>query len=338
MKPTLSFSKTPADRLPRVAVIIVNFNGGEILQKCLLLLRQQTYPSFRVIVVDNDSRDNSVETAERTFPEFSFIRAGYNSGFATGNNLGFAAAQDCEWIACLNPDAFAAPDWLSNLVKASMAHPEFQFFGSLMQTGENSTLLDGTGDVYHVSGAVWRKNFRARRSQAGRELMEIFGPCAAASFYRRDILAEVNGFDENYFCYFEDVDLAFRLRLLGYRCAYVPDAIVDHIGSAITGYKSDFAIYHGHRNLEWTFFKNMPPLLLWFYLPQHLLLVLVTLIAYSLYGKGRVIFKAKRDALLGLPAILRQRTHLQHDRKVSSSSLRAVMAHGLFLPYRRHFG
>lgn len=322
---------------PTVAVLIVNYNGGEMLLKCLSHVRRQTCTSFRVIVVDNASSDGSLEVAERAFPEVTFIRAGYNSGFAVGNNLGIAAAQECEWIACLNPDAFPEPLWLENLLKASVQYPQFKFFGSLLLAAEDPTILDGTEDIYHVSGAAWRKNFREPRSKAGHELIEIFGPCAAASLYRRDILMEVNGFDERFFCYFEDVDLAFRLRLQGHRCAYVPDAIVHHMGSAITGYQSDFTVYHGHRNLEWTFFKNMPSLLLWIYLPQHLLLVLASLVAYSLRGRCKLIFRAKRDALLGLPTVLKQRAQVQQTRKVSPAALLAVMTRGVLTSYGRRW-
>ncbi len=331
-------SSTPDDgSRPKIAVLIVNFNGGEMLLKCLSYVRRQTCTSFRVIVVDNASSDGSLEAAEQAFPEVTFVRAGYNSGFAMGNNLGIAAAQECEWIACLNPDAFPEPLWLENLLKARAQYPQFDFFGSLLLAAEDPTILDGTEDIYHVSGAAWRKNFREPYSKAGHELIEIFGPCAAASLYRRDILMEVNGFDERFFCYFEDVDLAFRLRLQGHRCAYVPDAIVHHMGSAITGYQSDFTVYHGHRNLEWTFFKNMPSPLLWIYLPQHLLLILASLVAYSLRGKGKVIFRAKRDALLGLPAVLKQRAQVQRTRQVSLSALLAVMARGVLTSYRRRW-
>jgi GT2 family glycosyltransferase len=154
--------------------------------------------------------------------------------------------------------------------------------------------------------------------------------------YSTDLLREVGGFDENYFCYAEDVDLGFRLRLAGYRCLYVPDAVAYHMGSAITGRRSDFTVYHGHRNLVWTYFKNMPWLLFWLYLPQHILLNLITLGWFSLRGQAKVIFKAKWDALKGLPQVLRERKKVQSKRRISAWELRRVMAKGLFRPYFRH--
>jgi GT2 family glycosyltransferase len=162
---------------------------------------------------------------------------------------------------------------------------------------------------------------------------EIFSPCAAAAMYRRDIVLEVGGFDERFFCYFEDIDLAFRLRLLGHRCLYVPNAEVGHFGSAIAGRRSDFAVYHGHRNMVWTYLKNMPSELLWRGLLQHLLVNFASLIWFSLHGQAGPIFRAKRDALLGLRQTIKQRKSIQKNIKVTSENLKKVLATDWFLPY-----
>ena len=133
---------------------------------------------------------------------------------------------------------------------------------------------------------------------------EVFSPCAAAALYRRDALDDVGGFDERYFCYVEDVDLGFRLRLRGHGCLYVPDAVVHHVGSGTTGRGSDFTTYHGHRNLVWTFFKDMPGPLLALYLLPHLVLNLATIAWFATHGRARLILRTKWDALRGLPAVL----------------------------------
>lgn len=131
---------------------------------------------------------------------------------------------------------------------------------------------------------------------------EVFSPCAAAALYRRSALRAVGGFDEDYFCYVEDVDLGFRLRLAGHKALYVPDAVVHHVGSGTTGGQhSDFAVYHGHRNLVWTFVKNMPGMLFWLLLLLHVMINLATILWFAVKGRGGVILRAKRDALLGLP-------------------------------------
>lgn len=314
-----------------MAVVIVNYNGGAFLERCLNALSKQTFASFRVIVVDNASSDGSVDDIEARHPAVHIIRLSQNAGFAAGNNVGILAAEGCDWIACLNPDAFPESDWLAQLMTAARQAPAGSFFGcKMLQTKHPerrfTTRLDGTGDMYHVSGLAWRRDRGKPVSKSSKTSGEIFGPCAAAALYARQALLDVGGFDESYFCYYEDVDLAFRLRLKGYRCWYVPGATVQHVGSAITGWRSRFSIYHGHRNLVWTYFKNMPGLLLWWYLPLHLLLNAVTIVVYTLRGQAGTIFKAKWDALKGLPRIFRMRKALQSTRTVDIRELRKVMA------------
>jgi GT2 family glycosyltransferase len=167
--------------------------------------------------------------------------------------------------------------------------------------------------------------------------VEVFAPCAAAALYRRAAWVEVGGFDERYFCYFEDVDLAFRFRLRGHRTLYVHSAIVDHVSSGVGGYRSDFATYHGERNMVWTFFKNMPAPLVWRYLPQHIALNLASLAYYPLRGQGKVVWKAKLDALRGLREALRQRRSIQQERAVDAATIDGALRHGVLTPYTRRY-
>jgi GT2 family glycosyltransferase len=127
--------------------------------------------------------------------------------------------------------------------------------------------------------------------------------------------SDVGGFDEDFFCYVEDVDLGFRLRLAGHKALYVPDAVAHHVGSATTGGQhSDFAVYHGHRNLVWTFMKNMPGILFWLLLPLHAAMNLVAVAVFTLRGQGWVILRAKWDAVKGLPTMWRKRKLVQSTR------------------------
>jgi len=322
-----------------VGVIVVNWNGGELLGECLKALLCQTMPPKRIVVVDNNSTDGSVNFLEDHFPNIDLIQLAENIGFAAANNLAIKEMADCEWCALVNPDAIVADTWLERLTEMTVRHPEYACFGSRMLAYEQQGVLDGAGDIYHVSGLAWRRGHgvQAQGRYIGAE--EVFSPCAAAALYRRDALLAVGGFDESFFTYYEDVDLGFRMRLMGLRCLYVPDAVVRHVGSATTGGRhSDFAVYHGHRNLVWTYFKNMPWLLFWLYLPQHLLLNLAALVWFSLHGQGRVIFKAKRDALKGLRGVLRLRREAQGKRRIGTWSLRGAMVRGVLAPYRRKDG
>jgi GT2 family glycosyltransferase len=315
-----------------VAILIVNWNGGALLRRCLASIGRQTHRPDRVVVVDNGSTDDSLQLAEPYLPLVQLIRLSENVGFARANNIAVHATRAFDGVALLNPDAFAEPEWLSNLIAASERHPEVAAFASQMLLDAAPEYLDGAGDSYHVSGRAWRNGHRVPAASAGEEI-EVFAPCAAAALYRRAALEEAGGFDERYFCYFEDVDLGFRLRLLGYRTLYVPGAIVRHGSSAVSGYRSDFAVYHGERNAVWTFVKNMPGPLLWLYLPQHVLLNIAALIFYPWRRQGRVVWKAKRDALLGLRAVIAQRRLVQRTRRVGVRTLRQAMVRGVTAPY-----
>mgnify|MGYP003390048204 CR=1 FL=1 len=316
------------------AVIIVNYNAGSMLARCLEALGRQTYCDFHTIVVDNGSSDGSAEGIESRYPRVTLVKAGANLGFAAGNNLGLQHAGAVQWVALLNPDAYAAPDWLERFVGAA-AKTEFDFFGCRMRLADAPDILDGTGDVYHVSGVAWRRDHGVRVSEGAGDADEIFAPCAAAALYRRADLEAVGGFDESYFCYFEDIDLAFRLRLRGLRCAYVPDAVVDHVSSGITGKRSDFATYHGHRNMVWTYVKDMPAPLFWLYLPLHLFANLLGVAVCALRGQFGVVLRAKRDALFGLPRVLRERRRVQAETRAAWPAIRAGMARGLSSLWRR---
>lgn len=315
-----------ADQNTLVSVIVVNWNGEKFLEQCLISLLTQTVSPNEIILVDNASSDGSLEIARR-FPSVQLMTLNENTGFARGNNLAIASVSpESEWIALLNPDAFAEPRWLEELLGAAHRNPEYNLFGSKLVVAANLGVLDGTGDVYHLSGLVWRMDHGKEVSVLPENDCEIFSPCAAAAMYRRSALLEAGGFDDDYFCYVEDVDLGFRIRLAGHRCLYVPKSIVHHVGSGTTGGQhSDFSVYHGHRNLVWTFVKDMPGMLFWLLLPLHLLLNLVSVVWFALRGRGGVILRAKRDAILGLPKMWRKRQQIQAVRVASIGDIWRVL-------------
>jgi GT2 family glycosyltransferase len=320
----------------RIVAIIVNWNGGEYLPRALRALEAQRRRPDRIIVVDNASTDGSRQ-AIAAFADVELIEMSRNVGFAGANNVAAAAALDCDWIVFLNPDAFPDPEWLQRLTEAAAVHPEFAMFASELRLAADPEWLDGAGDTYHVSGLPWRIAHGQRREVGGGATREVFSPCAAAALIRRDAFDDVGGFDASYFCYVEDVDLAFRMRLRGQRCLYVPGAIAHHVGSGLAGRHSTFSVYHGHRNLVWTWFKNMPGWWLAWYLPQHLLLTLASLVRFGTTGHLSTIVRAKRDALLGLRPILAERRRVQRRRLVPSRSVIAAMTHGWMAPYRQHW-
>ncbi len=319
----------------RIAVLIVNWNSRPLLERCLAGLRQQTRRPDRTVVIDNGSEPGSLDGLERSHEEVQLIRLTDNVGFAEANNIGVAAVPDCDWVALLNPDAFPEPGWLEALARAAEGQAGYVCFASQMRMAESPDRVDGAGDAYHVSGLAWRR-YHALPGSEDTGTTEVFSACAAAALYNRRAYLEAGGLDHSYFCYAEDVDLGFRLRLAGGRCLYVADAVVIHVGSALSGWKSDFSVYHGHRNLVWTFIKNMPPVMFWLYLPQHLLLNLISLGWFSSRGQARTIFKAKWDAVRQLPRVWRDRRRIQAGRLIDSRTLRRSMDRGVLTPYLVH--
>jgi len=317
--------------LPKVSVIVVNWNGEVFLERCLGALVRQTVPAHEIILVDNASTDGSLEIVKK-FSSVRLLAQSKNTGFATGNNLAiWETSEHSDWIVLLNPDAFPEERWLEELLAASVRNPTFDVFGSKLVNAGSPNRLDGKGDVYHMSGAVWRSGHGVKDQIQNLEEREIFSPCAAAAMYRRSVVLALGGFDEDYFCYVEDVDLGFRLRLAGCRCLYVPRSIAHHVGSGTTGGQhSDFSLYHGHRNLVWTFVKDMPGMLFWLLLSLHVLLNLVSVVWFALHGRGGVILRAKRDAVIGLPKMWCKRKDIQSRRTVSVGEIWRVLDKSFF--------
>lgn len=314
-----------------VPIIIVNWNGAACLGHCLDALALQTYPHFRVIVVDNASTDNSSAiVTTRNDPRISLLQLDCNIGFAAGNNSAMAQCADATWVALLNPDAYPTPTWLAELVAAARAHPHCAGVGSHLVDAGSPSLSDGTGDEYHFSGRPFRRDHGSPVLKSQRLPGPIFAPCAAAALYKHSAWAAVGGMDEDFFCYLEDVDLAFRIRLQGFDFCYAPAAICHHVGSALTGLHSNFSVYHGQRNLVWTFVKNMPPTLFFLLLPAHIGLNLLAIGRFAVRGQFRVALRAKWDALRGLTRAWNKRKAIQSNRKVSARSIWKVLNKQLF--------
>jgi GT2 family glycosyltransferase len=319
---------------PLVSVVIVTWNSGRFLPRCLASLVAQNHQDFEVLLIDNGSTDGCLEGVEEGWPSLKIKveLSGENKGFSAANNLGARLARG-KWLALLNSDAFPEPAWLEELLQAAKDNPEFSIFASRQLQANAPYLLDGAGDSLHVSGLAWRRFAGFPADRYGLEKEEVFSPCAAAALYLREVFLMVGGFDESFFSYHEDIDLGFRARLLGFRCLYVPGAVVHHVGSASLGAMSDFALYHWQRNFIWSFIQNMPSAFLWVALPAHLLANIFYQVNYSLRGRGGVLVKAKTDALHGFFSAMRKRKGIQKNRKINNKVLSGIMEWGFLQPY-----
>jgi GT2 family glycosyltransferase len=289
-----------------ISVVIVNWNGAQILPRCLEALAGQTFRNFEIIIVDNGSQDGSVEGLEGQHPNLRVIRLGENLGFTTANNRGAQCARG-RWLVFLNNDAFPSPAWLSALFDAATHNPAYSSFASKMIQANRPDLMDGAGIVFHTSGLSWNRGFNQPDGKEYQESCEVFGACAAASMIETSIFLSLGGFDEDYFIYHDDTDLAFRLQLVGRRCLYVADAVVTHLGSQTTGIESNFSVYYQQRNWLWTYWKDMPGSLLWRSFLIHIFTNLVFGVFYLTRRRTISFTRAKLHAIMGLPAVIRKR-------------------------------
>ena len=311
--------------IPLISVIIVNYNAGDWLTRCVESVMAQTLTDFECFIIDNGSADNSIAALPDLDDRFTVMELGENTGFAKGNNIGAAKASG-KWIALLNPDAFARPDWLECLL-AETARPNVTMVGSMQYMALEPGIWDGAGDCYHFTGLAWRAKFGHKIDDTPIETCEVFGPCAAAALYQRETFMRLGGFDERFFCYHEDVDLAYRMRLDGGICIQSADAKVDHVSSGISGRASDFAVYHGTRNRIWTFYKNTHTYdLIWAW-PLFIALNLA-LLTWSRFRPGRFnpTYRGISDGFKGMGAFKDSRKTIQTTRKVRYGNLHRVIA------------
>ena len=311
----------------KVAVVIVCYNSGVMLEKCLDHLAEQTWPADRILVVDNHSDDAITHQVLDAITGAEVMRLDANLGYGGAINRAVEALTDEDFVCCLNPDAFPRPGWLAALMKAAARHPAVGSFSSLMLNPDDNTIIDGAGDALHISGIPWRRFHNRRTSAVNLSPGPVFSACAGAALYRLDAFREAGGFDESFFMYVEDIDLGFRLQLVGYSCEFVPDAITEHIGSATTGARSDFTAYYGHRNLVAAYLKNMPGMLLAITLPLHLLATLWSILVLTFRGQGGIILRAKADAALDVPRRINQRR--QVASRVSNGYIWRILQKGL---------
>ena len=243
--------------MPRVSVVIPNFNGIEHLTECLGALRGQTFRNFETIVVDNASSDGSVELLAHDWREVRVEALSENRGFAGAVNAG-ARASSGEYIVFLNNDTRAEPTWLEALVGAMDDNPAYSFGSSKLLRYDTPGLIDSAGHTYSLwlgSGANVGE-LEPGETYSGRAW--VFGTCAAASIYRRTLFDDIGLFDEDFFFAHEDVEFDVRANVAGHRCLLVGDAVVHHKRGASTDYSAPLDLM-GVRNRMWLAAKNLPP-------------------------------------------------------------------------------
>jgi GT2 family glycosyltransferase len=312
--------------MPELAIIVVNWNGAHLLRTCLGSLRAQTFTDFETILVDNGSTDESLSLVAREFPEVRIIALPENLGLGGGTNVGIRQS-DAPIIVTFNNDTEADPRWLEQLRAALIAHPEAGSAASKLLLFDRRDTIHSAGDFYGLDGmpgsrGVWQPDDgRYDRPEL------VFGACAGAAAYRRSMLDEVGLFEDNFFMYCEDVDLSFRCQLAGYRCIYVPTAVVYHMLSATGG--GSLASYYCGRNFLRIIARNMPRQLLgrvWPRIVAAQLRMAAESVRHIREPAARAKLRGQWAGLRELPRTLRDRPAIQQRRRVPVRYLYALLA------------
>ena len=308
---------------PEISVIIVTWNGRQHLDRCLSSLAAQLDVGCETIVVDNGSTDGTVEHLRSQYPWVRLVALAENRGFAAGNNAGVREARG-RFIAFLNNDTAADPGWLRALLSGIDEGNGFALVTSRIVYMDDPDTIDSAGDGVLRWGGAFKRHHGERTSEA-LVTEEVFGVCGAACLMPKAVFDELGGFDEDFFASHEDVDLSYRARLRGYRCRYVADAIVRHVGSATLGTISPFSVFHGQRNLEWMYFKDTPASLLCKTLPGHVVYGLAAGMHFARLGMFGPYLRGKAAAAVGLPRMLRKRAAIQRHRRVDTAAIASLL-------------
>jgi len=308
----------------KASIIILNHNGRHFLKSCLDSVFKQSYKNYEVIFVDNASSDGSVGFVRDRYGKMimskrlKMILNYKNYGFSKGNNIGIKEAlrdKEVKYIVTLNNDTVVDKNFLLKLIDCAERYKKAGSIMAKMVCGTNPRLIDSAGILYSKNILPFDRG-RFEPVERYNKEEEIFGCCAGACLYRREALKAVavggEFFDEDFFCYCEDVDLAFRLRLAGFKSYFCPDAIVYHYGSGTWGKFSNLIIYHYLRNSSWVMFKNLPRN----FILKNLHLIIISeigkVMSNLILRKRKIAINAKIDAYKNLYKMLKKRRRIKN--------------------------
>ena len=317
----------------RLAIIVLNWNGSDDAIECVKSLAKQTLKPT-IIIVDNNSSDNSVSVFEKYISihkreEITLIKNPRNLGFAGGINTGlvYARKQGFEYIGVLNPDAIADKKWCQALVDELSSQPKCGIATGILQR-RNGKTLDTTGDFYTTWGLPGPRNRDEPVENAPSKPGEVFGATGGGAIYRAAIFDDIDMFDEDFFMYYEDVDLSFRAQLAGWKVRFTPKAIAYHKVGASSKKVPGLAVYNTFKNLPLVFIKNVPGKLFWYIGLRFFLAYWLIFASAVRHGNGWPAFKGMLASILCKPAAYKKRLNIQKNRKVSVNYIRSIIHEG----------
>jgi GT2 family glycosyltransferase len=302
-----------------VTIIIVNWNGKHMLADCLDAVIAQDCPDFEVVLVDNGSTDGSAQFVQSNYPSVKLVQLQENRGFTGGNLAGFNCAAG-DFVALLNNDTRPDKGWLRALSAGMHADSRIGICASKI-------IIDGTNKIDSV-GDLFTTAFTGTKLGSLRDCEEfntsifVHGACAAAALYRRTMLDQIGFLDDDFYFNHEDTDLNLRAWLAGWKCLFVPEAIVHHKVSASVGELSDKTVYYFSRNNVWVWVKNIPLGILLCHLPQRLTYEFSAFVFFCiLKKKWKPFLRGKIDAFKHLPQMLEKRKEVQKHITLSNHEI-----------------
>jgi GT2 family glycosyltransferase len=308
-----------------VYCIIPNWNGKESIGDAIESLQAQQ-PQPQIVVVENGSVDGSADYISQKYPGISLLQQPKNLGFAGGVNVGirYALENGAELIALFNNDAVADKNWLKHLVAAAKEHPQAGIITGKFVDIDN-TLMDSTGDIY----TTWGLPFPRGRGEAVSNKYDhdnwVFGATGGASLYSAEMLKMVGLFDEDFFAYYEDIDISFRAQLAGWKVYYQPTAIAYHQIGATSAKIKGFTTYQASKNLPMILWKNVPWQLWPTVFPRLFLVYWGFMLKAWRRGDGLPATKGHLKALWLLPKKFWERHKIQKHRTVSVDYIRSIL-------------
>lgn len=282
--------------MTKITVVIPNYHGIKFIEECLgsLYAQEEGTPEYEVLVVDNASKDGSVEVIREKFPKTRLICLEENTGFCHAVNVGIQNSES-PYVLLLNNDTKVFPDFIRQLYDVMDNFPGIFSVSAAMLAWDKPVLMDDAGDLYTIFGWALARGKRKPYAKYQRRA-KVFSACGGAALYRRSVLEEIGLFDENHFAYLEDLDLGYRARIHGYENVYAPAARVIHYGSASTGSRYNaWKTRRAAANSVYVIHKNMPILQKLINLPFLLLGFLIKFLFFVKKGMGRLYLKGLWD-------------------------------------------
>lgn len=307
----------------KVSIIIVNWNGRQFLDECLSSLRRQTCADYEIIFVDNGSQDDSINFVQDNFSEVNILALDKNLGFTEGNIEGLKVAKG-DYICLLNNDTRATSEWLKFLADVMDEYLEVGMCASKVII-DGTNIINSCGDGMTTAGMGYQIG-RGEPIDRYTKKEYIFGGYGAAMMYRKKMLDEIGFFDDSFFMIYEEDDLSFRAQLAGWKCLYVPQAVVYHKVSASIKRTSTISVYHMARNIEWLWIKNMPTYFIFRYLHHKIIQELIEFCYFLFIGRLKAYLKGKIDAAITLPVTIKKRKEIQTNKRVSNKYLNNIIS------------